>query len=234
MKKIISIIMVLALCLSLCACGEKTVDPVSPTASPELTATDDTADAPSETPAPTKNKTPENLKSEKYVNIIKSGKFYMEATISGAKGTSTMKMAKNGGQMGMSAVLPDGTQAGLVSKDGKNHIIDHANKIIMVTSAEVAASASNMPAETLDTEGLTYVKSGTGSFLGKNLPYDEYRSASGAVTRFYLNGDKLAGMEAVSDDRTDVYEITTLSQSIPAELFNLPADYQVFDLSTQE
>ncbi len=207
MKKLIAIITLLALCLCLCSCS---------------------------TPAPEEDTVSADLQSAKYVNIIKSGTFYMEATISGDDGSSQLKMAKDGDLMGMSATMPDGTQAGLVSKDGKNYIIDHTNKLVMITSAEVAASASKMPAETLDTEGLTHVKSDKGSFLGKTLPYDEYKSASGAVTRFYMDGTTLAGIEAVNGESTDIYEITTLSEKVPLALFELPADYPSFDLSSEE
>ncbi len=246
MKKLLALLVVFVLIFSLCACSKpqektETEQNTVTEADPGKTAEGD--DIPTDKNMPDeevpekaeKEPEKEKLRSTKYIEIIRSKKYTLKARVLENGQASTMTTSVNGADKAMDANLADGTRATLISKGGKNYIVDYENQIVMVTKADVATSASGLPAENLNDEGLTYYSKGTGTFAGKSHEYELYKSSNGDVIKFFYDGNKLIGMETPAEDGSDnTLEIQELSAGFDAKSFELPANYPQFDLSQAE
>ncbi len=245
MKKLLALLLVFVLVFSVCACSntEKSETEKDTTTQTQQDKTAEGDDIPTDKNMPDeevpdvaeKEPEKEKLRSAKYIDIIKSKSYTLKARVLENGQASTMTTSVNGADKAMDANFADGTRATLISKGGKNYVVDYENQIVMVTTASVATSASGLPAENISAEGLTYYSKGTGTFAGKSYEYELYKSANGDVIKFFYNGDKLIGMETPAQDGSDnTLEIQELRAGFDAKSFELPANYPQFDLSTAE
>lgn len=81
---------------------------------------------------------------------------------------------------------------------------------------------------------MIYTADGTDMFLNQELAYEEYTSAD-RIIRFYFDGKTLVGLEEFSNgDKKNALKILELTDQVPAEIFDIPSDYQITDLSDSD
>lgn len=243
MKKTFTFLIVLTVMLTGCAKTVKEVpttsgspSPASPapvSASPEATPTPDAPANQTANPTPTPTPVPnENAHiSEMYVDIIKSGDYFMKAKLRGESGISEFAVSVNGDSTAMETAS-DGALYNTVIKNGITYMIDHQNKIVITSSAEVASSASNMAGESLSADGITFTEAGTGNFNGENLKYDAYKTPAGGTMRFYFRETALAGIESIEGETTLLYIIEEISKGHREAMHVIPESYQLLDMAS--
>ena len=103
-----------------------------------------------------------------------------------------------------------------------------STKMILITAMQDASQTG-----TVDTSKMAFTGSGTASFAGKNLPYEEYTEGHDKA-QFFIDGNKLAGIRSItSAGQTVDTVITVLDQAVPDNVFNVPSTgYQVQDMSS--
>ena len=225
MKRVFLLLFVLCICLCGCNSTEKPISEGTPT--PETSAaptptTDATEPAPDVTNV--------QLSSKAYVDIIKSGDYFMKAKIEGENGINEFSVSVSKDSTAMET-LSDGMLYNTVIKDGITYMIDHQTKYVITSGAEVASSASKMAGETISAEGITLVKSDRGAFRGETLPYDEYETPSGETMRFYLREHSLAAIEVLQGENAVLYEIAELSNGHKEAMHEIPSDYMLVDMA---
>lgn len=254
MKK--TILLLSIFCVLLSGCSSKTNNSPETTESPSAVSTaspapaSDTQDAneqatPSATPAPdmpaqqTANPTPiptpipnESAHlSEMYVDIIKSADYFMKAKVENESGINEFAVSINGESTAMETVS-NGVIYSTVIKDGITYMIDHQNKLVITSGAEVASSASNMAGDSLSTEGISFTQKGNGSFGNETLSYDEYKTPSGGTMRFYFRDTALAGIESMDNGQTTRYIIEEISAGHRSNMHVIPDSYQLLDMAS--
>ena len=223
MKRVFLLLLTLCICLCGCTPAKKSTSGETPAA--EVASTPEAYSAEASTDG-----TKLLLSSKAYVDIIKSGDYFMKAKIEGENGINEFSVSVSKDSTAMET-LSDGMLYNTVIKDGITYMIDHQTKYVITSGAEVAASASKMEGETLSAEGITLVKSDRGAFRGETLPYDEYETPSGETMRFYLRENALAGIEVLQGENTVLYEITELSNGHKEAMHEIPADYMLVDMA---
>jgi len=155
------------------------------------------------------------------------GTYHMKATMSSGGVKSNMEVFVKGDKMAM-LMSSEGVNTRIISNDKKTYIIDDSRKMIMVTALQ---ETSNTRA--VDADELTFVGSGTASFNGKNLPYEEYKDKDGNKTQFFVDGDKLAGTRnIIPGEGTIDSVILVLDKNVPDSVFNIPTSgYTIQDMS---
>jgi hypothetical protein len=180
--------------------------------------------------------TPGNLGdklSATYADMMKSGKYYMKyktsMDIEGQKMEVEASMAVSGEDMALST-KGSGYEANIIVKNNKSYMVDHQNKTVMLL-AENANQTGSSPEDNQDinTDGIVYSSSGTGSFKGKTLPYEEYSTSDGKI-RYYFDGKKLYGIEVIAQGATVQMEILEMSNNVSDSMFEIPASYTKLDL----
>ncbi len=245
MKK--SIILLTCFCLLLTGCsktvteipGEKTAEPSATAAAdvvssenPDATLSPDMPAQQTANPTPTPTPVPDESAhlSQMYIDIIKSNNYFMKAKVQGESGINEFAVSVNGSSTAMETASGS-TLYNTVIKDGITYMIDHQNKIVITSGAEVSSSASNMAGETISTDGITFTKKGNGDFAGENLQFDEYQTPAGGTMRFYFRDNALAGIESVDGEETLIYTIEELSAGHRAAMHEIPASYQLLDMA---
>lgn len=171
--------------------------------------------------------------SATYADMMKSGKYYMKykttMDVEGQKAEVEASMAVSGEDMALST-KGSGYEANIIVKNNKSYMVDHQNKTVMLL-AENANQTSNSQenSQDINTDGITYLSSGTGSFKGKTLPYEEYSTSDGKI-RYYFDGKKLYGIEVISQGATMQMEILEMSNNVSDSMFEIPASYTKLDL----
>ncbi len=230
MKKVILFLSIF--CLLLTGCTKATENEPTPSAATEVgktgQPTPQEAVLATPTPAPAEDGTP---LSRMYVDIIKSGDYFMKAKVQADSGVMDFSVSVNGESTAMETAF-GGTMQSVVVRDGVTYMIDHSSKMIITSQAEVANSASGMAGDALSTEGITFTGNGTGAFSGESLPYDEYKTPNGGTMRFYFRNTALAGIENVDNEVTTSYVIEEISAGHRAEMHVIPEDYQLLDMAS--
>jgi predicted small lipoprotein YifL len=206
MKKSIVLVLVLAMMLTLAACGGDKTPPAAPPGDG--------------TPAGT----PGDVKvADTFFNMFSGGTYHMKSKVV-AEGmeVTTEQFFKNG--MVASMMEVDGNAVRTVIRDDKMHMIYDTEKMVMIMA--VPAQLSSGEAAAMETDGMSYSGSGTAEFSGKTLPYDEYNITGGGKTQFFVDGNKLAGMRTISAGQEVDVVILELNQTVPDSVFEIPADYQ--------
>lgn len=183
--------------------------------------------APTATPAAADKDTP---LSRMYVDIIKSGDYFMKAKVQSGAEVSEFAVSVNSDSTAMETET-DGVLYTVVIRDGVTYMVNHESKMVITSSAEVAGSASNMAADALSAEGITYTGSGTDTFGGASCTYEEYKTPAGGTMRFYFSGTALSGIENVTDGKTMSYVIEEISAGHRAGMHEIPEDYQLLDMA---
>lgn len=242
MKKLICLASILCLSLTGCATTVKEIPspsvspestaPASEIASPEATLSPDAPAKQTANPTPTPTAVPDDSAhiSQMYVDIIKSDDYFMKAKLQGESGINEFAVSVNGQSTAMETAS-EGTLYNTVIKDGITYMIDHQNKIVITSSAEVASSASNMAGESLSAEGITFSEKGTGNFNGESLKFEAYKTPSGGTMRFYFRETALAGIESIEGDTTLLYIIEEISKGHREAMHVIPESYQLLDMA---
>ena len=221
MKKSVSILLILMLLAAMMftGCGGSGGSEESPAASDS--AGEETAASDQES-AEAATEELGDLLSSTYVDMMKGNEYFMKYKASldldGTKTEATVTMAVSGENTAMTT-SGQGFESNMVMKDGKVYMIDHANK--MVTSFAQTQTDVSAETDTIDTSGITYV--GTGNEDG--LVYEEY-TTDGGTLRYYFDGKDLVKIKMTAEGVETVMEILEMSKEVPADLFEIPADYQ--------
>lgn len=199
---------------------------------PEATLSPDMPAQQTANPTPTPTVVPDESAhlSQMYIDIIKSNNYFMKAKVHGESGINEFAVSVNGSSTAMETAS-GGTLYNTVIKDGITYMIDHQNKIVITSGAEVSSSASNMAGETISTDGISFTKKGNGSFGSENLQFDEYQTPAGGTMRFYFRGNVLAGIESINGEEKLVYTIEELSAGHRASMHEIPPSYQLLDMA---
>lgn len=166
----------------------------------------------------------EGTLSQKYIQYMKNNKYYMKYKGAVEGKEIVVDMVIDGTNMAMLTSAED-SKAGLILKDGYMYVIDHTNKTIL--------KAPSNPEQT--TPNFEFVEKGEATFQGEKMKYEEYKSAEDEAMRFFFHEDAtLAGIETITDSGSSNMEIMEFKEDYPTELFEIPTDYTVQDLSGAE
>ncbi len=196
------------------------------TPAPEMPAQQTANPTPTPTPVPDESA---HL-SDMYVDIIKSNNYFMKAKVENESGINEFAVSFNGDNSAMETVS-DGIVYNTVIKDGITYMIDHQNKLVITSGAEVSSSASNMAGDSLSTEGITFTTKGSGQIGKETMAYDEYKTPSGGTMRFYFRGSALAGIESIDNGQTTLYIIEEISAGHRSDMHVIPDSYQLLDMA---
>ena len=153
----------------------------------------------------------------KYFKMFSGGTYHMKAKMVGGGVESTMEMYIKDGNMA------NFTEMGkMILKDNKMYIISDEAKTVMVSNTTPSASIGGG----IETDGMTLTGSGKDEFDGKNLPYEEYSDGEGNKARYFLDGDKLAGIRNINDEMTIDVIVLVLDQNVPDSAFDVPSGYK--------
>lgn len=173
--------------------------------------------------------------SATYADMMKSGKYYMKyktsMDIEGQKMEVEASMAVSGEDMALST-KGSGYEANIIVKNNKSYMVDHQNKTVMLLADNANQQGTNQEgSQDINTDGIVYSSSGTGSFKGKTLPYEEYSTSDGKI-RYYFDGKKLCGVEVTAQGSTIQMEILEMSNNVSDSMFEIPASYTKLDLQS--
>ncbi len=182
--------------------------------------------------------------SGKYAELMSSGEYYIEYT------------AYVWGIEGSSKTAVDGTNSSSISEmmgystwslilDGYQYDIDMAQKIY--TKTEVADIEATLDGMQVDYSDMEFVESSNGEIPGMsevsdfengNYDYDEFQivmnmgaedSVIPVPIRFYMDGNDLYAIWTQTMGIDSVMIIESISEDVPAEMFELPDDYSEVD-----
>ncbi|ETA82196.1 hypothetical protein [Youngiibacter fragilis] len=209
------------------SCGSKQEAPTSPT-------------APSATVAPTSPTaatmpTTSDLLSQKFVDIMKDGRYTMTLKIFAAvngelEDVMEATMSMDGEAMASKIDLGDTMSMSTVMKDGKIYLISHDMKTVMVMDASKQVPAGTPQAPEIKLDGIVYKGKGKADFMGKMLEYEEY-TTEGGIVRYFFEGNELKGIENTFDTTTTIMEISELTDTVDDSMFTIPSDYKVTNLN---
>lgn len=165
----------------------------------------------------------------KYGNIFRTGEYTLKATAYDidARGNRTgsgspMTIAGHAGWYFIEAE-EDGQAMRVVVRDGKVYMISDSERSLMVMTFEGM--------DDLDVVELPYsidtTSSGTGKLDGKSYYYEKADDPDGLPVTYWYNSNELY---AIQSEGTIIY-ITSVTQKADASLFDIPTDYQVYDMS---
>jgi len=166
-------------------------------------------------------------RTESFLKIFESGTYYMKATMVEDSMRIETEVYMKGNRLATT------TQAGgetmrMIMRDNKAYMIMEEAKMIIITPAmDMYDSAA------VDISGMTFRRSGTATFAGKNLPYEEYSHDDGETSQFFIDGNRLAGIRSITpgENPSDMI-ISVFNQNVPDSVFNIPSSgYQIQDMS---
>lgn len=175
----------------------------------------------------------------KYKDIIKGGRFVIEAVVKSDTGeTLPFKVYYANGKYRLSTTMAvsDGKQMSAeFLNDGKNvYLILPSIKayIIAGTSDEMMGEGGNMLTDTdmLTGDNMEYVSTGTVSLDNKTFTVEEYKNGEQTLKYYYLGTD-LKRIEAIEKNGTStIIDITKISATVTDSVFKAPAAY--IDMTT--
>ena len=134
-----------------------------------------------------------------------------------------------------------------LEKDDYSYLIMRDTKTIIKSDRYEDEDDSELTDGTVVYDDLVYVGDGKEDFLGKNLPYEEYKTEFGNV-KYYFDGQNLAGMimkldmQDIMEDEEDydpedqafvmgdvvmTMEIISFDKKVDKSLFELPKDFKI-------
>jgi fructoselysine-6-P-deglycase FrlB-like protein len=215
MKKVLSVLMVLLLVMALMAgCG----DSAGSAENDQETSQNEQADN-----AAADIGEMGDLLSATYVDMMKNNEYLMKYKASMEMEGQTMDVEATVAASGDNyAMLSSGSgfETAMVIKDDKVYMIDHASKTVTSWT-----KTQEDETEAFDADGMTYVGSGEED----GLAYEEYTTTDGSV-KYYFDGKKLVKIATTAEGQTVVMEILEMSNNVPADMFEIPADYQMMEM----
>ncbi|MCL2153032.1 MAG: hypothetical protein FWH57_08760 [Oscillospiraceae bacterium] len=210
---------------------------------------DDTVITPeTKAPEPTPTQTPPEVTTQlplptdsllgQYLDTMTADSFYLSVHIRSGWGEQddeedsyagldlTCEIAKEGSMMAM--VLEDFSMR-VIYKDDKSYTVMPSVETVVVSDY-----ASGFGIEDLipETDGLSFLGTGTGEMLGRTLPYEAYHSDQdlGEETRLYSEDGVLVGLQQIVGGQVSVtMEIFELSVNVPPGIFDIPESYTVIE-----
>ena len=169
-------------------------------------------------------------KTEATFKLFSGGNYHMKANlyVSGTPQAVSFETYIKDGKLA-SITTSQGNTTRIINKDKKTYMIMDSEKMVMVTPLHEQKQVGT------ETGNMTYVSSGTAEFRGKNLPFEEYsdsKAAKDTKIRYFYDGNKLVGIRSIMSGLTSDMEILALDQNIPGNVFDIPAAYQVMDMSS--
>jgi len=228
MKKLITIALVLALALSLAACGARSVvdsivaPPVDSAEPDDVSGADDAQEDSQVEDDPVDGGDAQGMAP--LIKWMMAGTFSFDFTMTaeGPEGISenSGSMAMDGDKIAMTIETPLITVR-MVKLGEKIYTIDDAHRLILEITAE--DMLQGIPD---DYSGITMTGSGVGEIGGRILPYEEYIvDESGASVRYFLDGGEVYGIVTEAEGAKVTMIITNAKSSVPAGVFDLPSDY---------
>ena len=117
----------------------------------------------------------------------------------------------------------------VITKNNKTYVVMHSLEMVMVSDSTDVNQLEGLVPEADDIE---FIGTGTGTLMGRTLPYEAYRSSSDpySETRIFADGARLAGIQQIEGGTVMMsIEIIELSRNIPPGMFDIPTDYQVIE-----
>ncbi|MBE7025851.1 MAG: hypothetical protein E7408_07355 [Ruminococcaceae bacterium] len=232
MKK--TVLFLTVFCMLFAGCANKAGNDPAPSPNAGTEATEKSTDTPTHqeaNPTATPEGAADGLLSRMYIDIIKSGDYFMKAKVEGETGINEFAVSVSPDSTAMETET-DGVLYTVLIREGVTYMINHDSQMIITSSAEVANSASNMAGDALSTEGLIFEAKGNGSFSGESLQYEEYKTTAGDTTmRFFFRQNALVGIESVSDGATTTYVIEEISAGHRSNMHVIPESYQLLDMA---
>ncbi len=165
------------------------------------------------------------LLCKQFVDMMKGGEYLMKyrttMDVEGQAIEMEATVAVSGENTAMISTT-NGMESTMVMKDGKNYIIDHDSKTIMVLPEAPDASTDKSTGIVNVDSDIKYLDTGKEG----NLTYEEYAITDGTI-RYYFDGDKLIKMVVNSNDQVMTMDILELDNKVPDGIFDIPTDYQL-------
>lgn len=232
MKKFLGLLLIVLMMTSMLlftGCGGS--DSASDTEQTKSEQSEQAADASEEEAADTAKVNTEgmgDLLSSAYVDMMKGNEYLMKYKFTMDYGGQSMEieatMGKKGDDMAMISDMM-GTKTTTIFKDDKVYMVDHNSKTVTAMAQTPDESAAAAGSGSINMEGVTYL--GTGNEDG--LVYEEY-STSECKVKYYFDGKKLVKMAVDVNGQIMVMEILEMSKDVPADMFEIPAGYQVVEM----
>ncbi|MCL2048377.1 MAG: hypothetical protein FWG87_06585 [Defluviitaleaceae bacterium] len=219
-RLLLALLMVLMVAM-LAACGKKDEQP---TEAPEVT-TETTAD-PAADPTTDPDQQPtiilENPPSTPFFDILMSDTYHFTCTTD----VIDVEVFAKDGMVAVSATQRNGDTSRMIFRDGRNHGISDADRVMMIVQDEA-------PSFVFSSSQVSYLVSGEAEFNGKILPYDQYIDSTGLITWLFVDVEsgELAGLRRFADSGTEDLAFLSLDQNVPDNAFDLPEDYEVINFA---
>ena len=166
-------------------------------------------------------------RTEPIFKIFLSGTFHMKATMSsGGMQTDIESFCKN--KRVATTMTSSGETMRIIFSDDKSYMINEKEKMIIIIPSQGASIADDFA-----NDKMSYIGSGTASFNGKNLPYEEYRDEDANKVQFFMDGNKFAGTrQTTSEGEIIEMVISVFDQNVPDSAFAVPTSgYKIEDMS---
>jgi hypothetical protein len=158
-------------------------------------------------------------------DIFDGGTYRMVMRTVDGEASQEIEVCTKGGQTAM-LMESEGIVLRIVIKNGKSYTIMDEYKTIMI----YAAGDDETPGVD-ETSNLTFVRQGAEDFHGNTYTYDEYTDDSGSRYFYYMKGGGLKGIRTVTNGDTSDVEILAFDANVPDNVFDIPTDYAVQDMS---
>lgn len=171
--------------------------------------------------------------SAAYVDMMKSNNYMMKyrtfMNIDGIEMEALITIAVSDERSAF-RTESDEINSATIMEDDKFHLIDHNSKTVMIMPFIIDdADDEGIDVTQVDSVGLEFVGTGTGTFMGNTRNYEEYVSESTTIF-YYFDGDNLDGMEMIVEGETLIMDVEEMSSTIDESMFEIPEDYQVMEI----
>ena len=158
---------------------------------------------------------------EAYFNIFKGGTYHMKAKMVGGGMETIMETYVKDGMSAMK-MESGGQSSRMIFRDNKMYMINDDAKTVMSFPA-----TGKTDTQGVKTDGMNRVGSGTDNFNGKDLPYEDYADEEGAKVRYFMDGNKLAGIRNIIGEGAAIDVIVLeLDKKVPCNAFEIPSGYK--------
>ena len=177
-------------------------------------------------PSKTTNNSSDSL-SQRYIAEFMDGNFMMHfifhANIDGKPTSGDITIASLDGRS-MHKMAYENQIVRFIINNGSDYIVNDNEKMaINIKLLGIDPSAFAAP----EYKGADIIGSGTGTVMGKTLPYEEIAQPEEGSLRYYFEGTTLAYITGQDMEQDFVMEILELTKDVPADLFNIPSNYRV-------
>lgn len=164
------------------------------------------------------------LSSYPYNELFKSGKYllkyqgYVDMDPEGTHADVTLAVD---GENLLWTTEADGSKSKVLINGDAAYMIDDVSKTYMT------GTMSNKEASLINGSSLEYVGSGTETFYGKEMTYDEYNYDIGTL-KYYFFKDELFAIKNDNPIESTVMNIIEFSANVTEDMFTLPSGYTGF------